>query len=163
MNYDPSISYKDDRIVSIGTMSVVCEHCLALKFKDESKGMCCLQGKVKLEEVLLPPEPLHSLLTGDHQKSKQFMRNIRRYNNAFQMTSFKNQYAKIESERLAYIRNNQTKLRAENYVHLRDALQANEHRNGIGQLVILPSSFTDGPRYLHEKSQDAMTTFTVFL
>ncbi|CAF4958321.1 unnamed protein product [Pieris macdunnoughi] len=44
-------------------MSVVCEHCLALKFKDESKGMCCLQGKVKLEEVLLPPEPLHSVLT----------------------------------------------------------------------------------------------------
>ncbi|CAG4932716.1 unnamed protein product [Colias eurytheme] len=67
------------------------------------------------------------------------------------------QYAKIESERLAYIRNNQTKLRAENYVHLQDALQANEHHNGIGQLVILPSSFTGGPRYLHEKSQDAMT------
>ncbi|GBP22844.1 hypothetical protein EVAR_17198_1 [Eumeta japonica] len=67
------------------------------------------------------------------------------------------QYAKIESERLAYIRNNQTKLRAENYVHLQDALQANEHVNGIGQLVILPSSFTGGPRYLHEKSQDAMT------
>ncbi|GBP39033.1 hypothetical protein EVAR_89255_1 [Eumeta japonica] len=43
------------------------------------------------------------------------------------------QYAKIESERLAYIRNNQTKLRAENYVHLQDALQANEHVNGIGQ------------------------------
>ncbi|CAH2094973.1 unnamed protein product [Euphydryas editha] len=88
MSYDPSISYKDDRIVSIGTMSVVCIHCLALKFKDESKGMCCLQGKVKLEEILSPPEPLHSLLTG-HQKSKQFMRNIRRYNKAFQMTSFK--------------------------------------------------------------------------
>ncbi|GBP52161.1 hypothetical protein EVAR_21292_1 [Eumeta japonica] len=89
MNYDLSISYKDDRIVSIGTMSVLCEHCLALKFKDESKGMCCLQGKVKLEEILPPSEPFHSLLTGDHQKSKQFMRNIRRYNNAFQMTSFK--------------------------------------------------------------------------
>lgn len=379
MNYDPLICYKDDRIVSIGTMSVVCEYCLALKFKDESKGLCCLQGKVKLEEILPPPEPLHSLLTGDHPKSKQFIRNIRRYNNAFQMTSFKSkqvvergfmptfkiqgqvyhlagsllplrpddhkflqiyfiadpdtqastrcsivaqpididlirslqdmlhshnsyiqsfktaiesvpvdtpdynvvihankvpvgehrgrynapstsevavviagqqfdkrdivlrsrddnlqkiselhrsydslqyplmlcrgedgytinvpqvdptssaplrktvscmnyycyrimtrqnnfnsllrygmltnqyfvdQYAKIESERLAYIRNNQTKLRAENYVHLQDALQANEHSNNIGQLVILPSSFTGGPRYLHEKSQDAMT------
>lgn len=378
MNYDPSIPYKDDRIVSIGPMSVVCEHCLALKFKDESEGMCCLQGKVKLGEILPPPEPLHSLLTGDHPKSKQFMRNIRRYNNAFQMTSFKSkqvvergymptfkiqgqvyhlagsllplrpddhkflqiyfiadpdiqasarcsnvaqpidkdlirslqdmlhshncyiqsfktaiesvpvdtpdfnvvihadkvpvgehrgrynapstsevavviagqqfdkrdivlrsrddnlqkiselhrsydslqyplmlcrgedgyainvsqvdaitgaplrktvscmnyycyrimtrrnnfnplirygvltnqylvdQYAKIESERLAYIRNNQTKLRAENYIHLQDALHANEHSMGIGQLVILPSSFTGGPRYLHEKSQDAM-------
>lgn len=48
MNYDPSISYKDDRIVSLGTMSVVCEHCLALKFKDESKGMCCLQVLILL-------------------------------------------------------------------------------------------------------------------
>ena len=47
MNYDPSIFYKEDRIVSIGTMSVVCEHCFALKFKDESKGMCCLQRKIK--------------------------------------------------------------------------------------------------------------------
>ena len=56
---------------------------------DESKGMCCLQRKVKLEEILSPPEPLHSLLTGVHNKSKQFMGNIRRYNNAFQMTFFK--------------------------------------------------------------------------
>jgi len=29
MNDDPLISYKDYRIVSIFTMSVVCEHCLA--------------------------------------------------------------------------------------------------------------------------------------
>lgn len=89
MNYDPSILYKDDRIVSIDTMSVECKHCLALKFKDESKGICCLQGKVKLKNILPPPQPLHSLLAGDHPRSKQFMRNIRRYNNAFHMTSFK--------------------------------------------------------------------------
>ncbi|GBP07782.1 hypothetical protein EVAR_73191_1 [Eumeta japonica] len=46
MNYDPSISYKDDRIVSIGTMSVVCEHCLALKFKYESKGLENTEGDI---------------------------------------------------------------------------------------------------------------------
>lgn len=63
------------------------------------------------------------------------------------------QYAKIELERLAYISNNQTKLRAENYVHLQEVLQSND----IGQLVILPSSFTSGHRYLHKKSQDAMS------
>jgi hypothetical protein len=67
------------------------------------------------------------------------------------------QYAKIESERLAIIRRNQTKLRAESYVHLQDALHSNGHRNDIGQLVILPSSSTGGPRYLHEKTQDAKT------
>ena len=31
-------------------------------------------------------------------------------------------YAKIESERLLYIRLNQTKLRSEQYIHLRDAV-----------------------------------------
>lgn len=50
--------------------------------------MCCLDGRIKLEDIQPPPEPLKSLLTGDHPKSKQFMRNIRRYNNSFQMTSF---------------------------------------------------------------------------
>jgi hypothetical protein len=88
MNYDPSIPYKDDCIVSIDTIPVMCEHFLALEFKKEFKRMCYLQGKVKLEEILPLPELLHSLLTDDHPKSIQFMRNIHRYNNAFQMTSF---------------------------------------------------------------------------
>ena len=29
---------------------------------------------------------------------------------------------------------------------------ANEHRDGIGQLVTLPSSFTGGSRYLHART-----------
>jgi hypothetical protein len=52
INYDPSIPYKDDYIVSIGDISAVYKHCLASKFKDESKGMYCLRGKVKLEEII---------------------------------------------------------------------------------------------------------------
>jgi len=40
---------------------------------------------------------------------------------------------------------------------LQDALNSNEPSTKIGQLVILPSSFNGGPRYLHEKIQDAMT------
>ncbi|XP_060868885.1 uncharacterized protein LOC132943798 [Metopolophium dirhodum] len=66
-------------------------------------------------------------------------------------------YAKIESERLLFIRNNQSKLRAEDYIHLRDAIENDGHVNDIGQLYILPSSFTGGPRYMHEKTMDAMT------
>jgi hypothetical protein len=27
----------------------------------------------------------------------------------------------------------------------------------VGQVVILPSSFTGGPRYMHERTQDSMT------
>jgi hypothetical protein len=66
MNYDLSIPYKDDCIVPIGTISIMCKHYSELKFNEESNGMCCLQGKVKLEYIFSPPEPLHSLLTGDH-------------------------------------------------------------------------------------------------
>ncbi|XP_045453030.1 uncharacterized protein LOC123662192 [Melitaea cinxia] len=384
MNYSTTIDYQNYRIVCIGSPSIVCQYCSALRWKDESKGLCCSNGKVKLDEIGAPPEPLNSLLDESHPKHTEFMRHIRRYNNAFQMTSFKSQrvvengfmptfkvqgqvyhlagsllpqvpddhkflqiyfisdpevqattrcnisnsnsrtpldnsivrslqnmlhlhnryvqsfktamesisldvpdynvlihasrvpdgehrgrynapstsevavviagqqfdkrdivlrsrdenlhkiselhrsydslqyplmfcrgedgytidipqvnpstgdrvqkkvscmnyycyrlmerhnhynvllrygmllnqyvvdqYAKLESERLAFIRNNQTQLRAENYIHLQDALHSNEHTtNNIGQLVILPSSFTGGPRYLHEKTQDAMT------
>lgn len=66
-------------------------------------------------------------------------------------------YAKVESERLRYIRNNQTKLRAEQYIHLRDAVVTDGNVQDMGQLVILPSSHTGSPRYMHERTQDAMT------
>ncbi|XP_014217458.1 uncharacterized protein LOC106645985 [Copidosoma floridanum] len=62
------------------------------------------------------------------------------------------------TERLLYLRTHQKQLRAESYIHLRDAI--NNDRNiepsSIGQPVILPSSSTGSPRYMHEKTQDAM-------
>ncbi|KAL8600890.1 hypothetical protein ACOMHN_045028 [Nucella lapillus] len=66
-------------------------------------------------------------------------------------------YAKIKAERLGYIRRNQDKLRAEEYVHLRDAMATDgaDPRN-ISQPVVLPSSFTGSPRYMAERTQDAM-------
>ncbi|XP_044575150.1 uncharacterized protein LOC123258957 [Cotesia glomerata] len=67
-------------------------------------------------------------------------------------------YAKIETERLNWIRNNQKKLRSEEYVLLKDALTKNDGQSStIGKMVVLPSSFTGGPRYIHERTQDAMT------
>ena len=66
-------------------------------------------------------------------------------------------YAKVESERLLYIRLNQKQLRVDNYIHLRDALSEGNNAANMGQLTILPSSFTGGPRYMMEKTQDAMT------
>ncbi|KAL8616748.1 hypothetical protein ACOMHN_017785 [Nucella lapillus] len=67
-------------------------------------------------------------------------------------------FAKIETERLLYIRLNQKQLRVEKYEHLRDALNSNEGNvENLGRLVILPSSFTGGPRYMHEYTQDALT------
>ena len=43
-------------------------------------------------------------------------------------------YAKIESERLLFIRLNQKKLRAEDYIHLQDALQSDIGAADIGRL-----------------------------
>ncbi|KAL8606455.1 hypothetical protein ACOMHN_015544 [Nucella lapillus] len=65
-------------------------------------------------------------------------------------------YAKIETERLTFIRLNQTKLRVEQYIHLQDALNVDGNAHNIGQQVILPSSFVGSPRYMNERTQDAM-------
>ena len=66
-------------------------------------------------------------------------------------------YAKIESERLLYIRLNQKKLRMEDYIHLRDAIANDANPNDLGKMVILPATFTGSPRHMHEYTQDAMT------
>ena len=68
-------------------------------------------------------------------------------------------YAKIELERLNYIRNHQTHLQAEVYQGLADAVQNSDSQvDGahIGKKVILPSSFTGGARFQHQLYQDAM-------
>ena len=56
-------------------------------------------------------------------------------------------YVKVEMERLRYIRHNQRRSRADDYVHLRDANPA-----GVGRCTILPSSFSGSPRYMKEKN-----------
>ncbi|XP_063912265.1 uncharacterized protein LOC135129114 [Zophobas morio] len=67
-------------------------------------------------------------------------------------------YAKIETERLNYIRYNQAYLRADSYVHLKDAIgRQDTDITQLGNRVVLPSSFTGSPRYMHERTQDAMT------
>jgi hypothetical protein len=66
-------------------------------------------------------------------------------------------YAKLESERLLYIRMNQKKLRTEQYIHLRNAICNDANPNYLGKMVILPSSVTGSPRHMHEYTQDAMT------
>lgn len=87
-NYNADYDYSLHPSVAIGKMDKVCLHCGAMKFKSETPGMCCASGKVKLPPLRPPPEPLLSLLSGDSSESKHFLKNIRKYNSAFQMTSF---------------------------------------------------------------------------
>lgn len=66
-------------------------------------------------------------------------------------------YAKVESEHLLFIRLNQKKLRAENYIHLRDAIATDGNVDDVGKLVILPSTHIGSPRHMHAYVQDAIT------
>ncbi|KAL7291682.1 hypothetical protein TKK_0014713 [Trichogramma kaykai] len=70
-------------------MDKQCEFFHALKFKNETPGMCCVGGKVQLPELESPPEPLSTLVSGTTRQSKQFLANICKYNSCFQMTSFR--------------------------------------------------------------------------
>jgi hypothetical protein len=50
--------YESHPNVMIGKMDVVCNHCQAKKFRCESSGMCCSNGKVKLPQLNPPLYPL---------------------------------------------------------------------------------------------------------
>ncbi|CAE1281042.1 unnamed protein product [Acanthosepion pharaonis] len=54
---------------------------------------------------------------------------------------------------------NQTKLRCELFlhIHLRDALRNDADPCNIANMCILPATFTGSPRYMHARTQDAMT------
>ena len=67
-------------------------------------------------------------------------------------------YCKIETERLQFFRHEQTSLRADCYQDLRDAiLDGDGDPSNVGRRIVLPSTFTGGPHYMHERQQDAMT------
>ena len=66
-------------------------------------------------------------------------------------------HCKIETERLQFLRHEQTALRADCYQDLWDAiLEGDGDPNSVGRRIILPSTFTGGPHYMHEHQQDAM-------
>ncbi|GBP57926.1 hypothetical protein EVAR_40785_1 [Eumeta japonica] len=65
--------------------------------------------------------------------------------------------AKIETERLEFIRHNQQKLRSGEYIHLRDVMIDDVNVDNMGKLVILPSTFTGSLRHMHEYAHDAIT------
>ena len=64
-------------------------------------------------------------------------------------------YCKVEGARLKFLLNNQDKLRVELYSGLQDAVTQSETGNEsevarIGQMIVLPASFTGSPRYMYK-------------
>jgi hypothetical protein len=67
------------------------------------------------------------------------------------------QYSKVESQRLFYIRNNQGPLRVAIYGGVADAIANNDANiDNLGRLIVLPSSFIGGHRHMAQLYQDSM-------
>ena len=76
----------------------------------------------------------------------------------FQQYFLVDAYSKIETKRLQFLRREQTALRADCYLDLQDAiLDRDGDPNNVRHKIILPSAFTGGPCYMHERQQDAMS------
>ncbi|KAL6176715.1 hypothetical protein ACLB2K_053348 [Fragaria x ananassa] len=66
-------------------------------------------------------------------------------------------YVKIETQKLRWVRSNQDNLRCELYDGLCDLLNGGENNAGnIGRRTILPSTFIGSPRDMNQRYQDAM-------
>ncbi len=66
-------------------------------------------------------------------------------------------YVAIKQNRLRYLHLNQKKLRVDLYQGLQDAIVADDNNTtAIEQRIILPSSFTVGPRHMVQNYQNAM-------
>ncbi|GFV54590.1 helitron_like_N domain-containing protein [Trichonephila clavipes] len=65
-------------------MNKECRICGALKWN----GMCCSGGKVALPSIDEPVKPLKELFSYETDESRRFLKNIRKYNTCFHMTSF---------------------------------------------------------------------------
>src|SRR5215208_923504 len=68
----------------------------------------------------------------------------------------------MEQTRLNYLRFNQKQICAELYNGLQDAMYSGDSTTNVGQQIILPSSFTGGPRQMHKLYQDGMAIVRVF-
>jgi len=78
-------------------MNMICPYCGALHWDCErftrsshtnpKFGGYCLSSKIWLPSLQQPPPELHNLLISQEKRAKKFCTNIRKYNNAFAMTS----------------------------------------------------------------------------
>ena len=86
-----ALNYEADNFhntTNVGTLNVECLNCGAIKFPMETASLCCSKGNVKLDAYPQPQPFLQHLYEGTNSDGKHFLANIRKYNCAFQMTSF---------------------------------------------------------------------------
>ncbi|PNY15928.1 ATP-dependent DNA helicase PIF1 [Trifolium pratense] len=80
--------------------------------------------------------------------------NIPRY---FEQEFVVDSYTMLEAQRLSFIRENQSKIRQDVLSGLQEAVDRGDvDASLVGKRIIIPDSFTGGPRYMFNNSQDAM-------
>ncbi|XP_061341343.1 uncharacterized protein LOC133287696, partial [Gastrolobium bilobum] len=95
----PNITSNSEDYWEAGDPTFVCEKCGAHMWYEERNqkdrkpitpefSLCCVNGKVKLPLLKLPPDALLKLHDNSNVKSRHFLRNIRAYNMIFSFTSF---------------------------------------------------------------------------
>lgn len=80
----PLLKDSDD---SIGKMDMVCHFCAAQKFRNESSGLCCSNGKVLLKPFPSPPEAIMKRWKGTDTEDLLFKQHSREFNNALCLSS----------------------------------------------------------------------------
>ena len=179
-NYDPNFDYKVLDKVSIGLMNIRCEYC---EYRRDNSLMRISETHRFYDSLQYPlifwngndgyhfSYRLRNPATGIESTKKvsalsyysyQLMIRVDDDNYILKFRQLLNQYvvdmyAKIESERLLFIKLHQQQLRSEEYIHLQDAILSDTPALDIGRKVVLPASFTGSPRHMHEYTQDAMT------
>ena len=73
---------------ALGGLTMNHKTSLLQRFSGEAKSLCCLKGNVQLEAFPQPQSFLKHLYEGVDIEGKHYLANIRKYNSAFQMTSF---------------------------------------------------------------------------
>ena len=69
-HYDQKIDYCADTSVKMGEMTIIYQYCKALKYSSVSTELCSVGGKVKLPQLVPPPDLLWSLFSGMGSDSK---------------------------------------------------------------------------------------------
>ncbi|KAH9095277.1 hypothetical protein Ae201684P_013393 [Aphanomyces euteiches] len=65
-------------------------------------------------------------------------------------------FAKVENQRLGFLRDQTNNLRSDMYRAVHDSVSHDVDVNSIGKRIVLPSSYTGGPRYMRQRYLDAM-------
>ena len=77
-------------------MNNICNHYYAMKWKDESKGFCCVNGQVVLASLSPAPDAIYKLLIErDPISNESHVKNIRSYNQVLAFTSI---HADVDKE-----------------------------------------------------------------